>query len=93
MLRILCYAVIVSLILGIINEGLEVGWQESVSILIAVLALVTVIAGNSYWKEVMIRSLKNMPKSKDVLVYRGGNHITLSTHDLLVGDIKSIDLG
>jgi magnesium-transporting ATPase (P-type) len=90
MIRVLCYAAVVLLILGLIREGLEFGWQESVSILIAVFITIAISTGSYYWKERMIQSLKDLSKSKDVLVYRGGNLITLPTHDLLVGDIVRI---
>ena len=50
MLRILCAAAVVSLVLGIATEGIERGWLEGTSILVAVVIIVTVTSGNNYIK-------------------------------------------
>jgi Ca2+ transporting ATPase len=50
MLQILCYSAIVSLVLGILTEGLAEGWLEGASILLAVVIIITVTAGNNYIK-------------------------------------------
>ena len=50
MLRILCVSAIVSLVLGIGTEGLKKGWLEGASILVAVVIIITVTAGNNYIK-------------------------------------------
>lgn len=50
MLRILCGAAVISLILGIATEGLEHGWYEGTSILVAVIIIVGVTSGNNWIK-------------------------------------------
>jgi hypothetical protein len=50
MLRILCLAAAVSLVLGIWSEGLEEGWLEGTSILVAICIIVTVTSANNYIK-------------------------------------------
>ena len=50
MLRILCVAAVVSLVLGIATEGIEKGWLEGTSILVAVVIIVTVTSGNNWIK-------------------------------------------
>jgi len=50
MLRILCLAAVVSLGLGIATEGLEHGWMEGTSILVAVVIIVSVTSGNNWIK-------------------------------------------
>jgi Ca2+ transporting ATPase len=50
MLQILCYSAVVSLVLGILTEGLAEGWMEGASILIAVVLIISVTAGNNYIK-------------------------------------------
>ena len=50
MLRVLCVAAIVSLVLGIATEGIEHGWYEGTSILLAVVIIVTVTSGNNWIK-------------------------------------------
>ena len=51
MLRLISVAAIISLIIGIGEEGIETGWMEGVTILFAVVLIVTVSAGNDYMKE------------------------------------------
>jgi Ca2+-transporting ATPase len=50
MLRVLCIAAVVSLVLGIATEGIEKGWMEGTSILAAVVIIVAVTSGNNYIK-------------------------------------------
>jgi Ca2+-transporting ATPase len=45
-IRILCFAAIASLILGIATHGLKSGWLEGVSILLAVVIISAVTSGN-----------------------------------------------
>lgn len=47
-LRILCYAAGVSLIMGIATEGWEKGWMEGFAIFVAVFIIVSVTATNDY---------------------------------------------
>ena len=93
MLRILCAAAAISLVLGILTEGLAEGWLEGASILIAVVIIVTVTSGNNYIKEQQFQKLNAMATAKDVHVYRGGDLIKMSVYDLLVGDIVQISTG
>lgn len=57
MLRVLCLAAVVSLVLGIATEGIEHGWMEGTSILVAVIIIVTVTSGNNYVKEQQFKKL------------------------------------
>ena len=93
MLRILCGAAVISLILGIFTEALADGWMEGASILIAVVIIITVTAGNNYIKEQQFQKLNAIATAKDVHVYRGGDLIKMSVYDLLVGDIVQISTG
>lgn len=93
MLRILCAAAAISLVLGILTEGLAEGWMEGASILIAVVIIVTVTSGNNYIKEQQFQKLNAIATAKDIHVYRGGDLIKMSVYDLLVGDIVQISTG
>ena len=93
MLKILCGAAVISLVLGILTEGLAEGWMEGASILLAVIIIVTVTSGNNYLKEKQFQKLNAMATAKDVHVYRGGDLIKMSVYDLLVGDIVQISTG
>ena len=70
MLRILCVAAVVSLILGIATEGLEHGWMEGTSILMAVVIIVTVTSGNNWIKEQQFKKLNAIATAKSVNIYR-----------------------
>jgi Ca2+ transporting ATPase len=60
MLRVLCVAAVVSLVLGIAIEGLEHGWMEGTSILLAIVIIVTVTSGNNYIKEQQFKKLNEV---------------------------------
>lgn len=90
MLRILCAAAVVSLVLGIATEGLADGWMEGASIIIAVVIIVTVTSGNNYIKEQQFQKLNAIATAKNVNVYRSGNIEHLSVYELMVGDIVEI---
>lgn len=49
-LQILSAAAIVSLIMGIYTQGWRLGWLEGISIIIAVLIIVSVTTINNYFK-------------------------------------------
>ncbi len=90
MLRILCAAAAISLVLGILTEGLAEGWLEGTSILLAVVIIVTVTSGNNYIKEQQFQKLNAMATAKNVNVYRGGDLLNLSVYELMVGDIVEV---
>ena len=93
MLRILCVAAVISLVLGILTEGLADGWMEGASILIAVVIIITVTAGNNYVKEQQFQKLNAIATAKDVHVYRGGDLLNMSVYDCLVGDVVQVSTG
>jgi magnesium-transporting ATPase (P-type) len=72
MLKILCVAAVVSLVLGIATEGWEKGWLEGTSILVAVVIIVSVTSGNNYIKEQQFKKLNEVATQKNVDVRRGG---------------------
>lgn len=90
MLKILCAASVVSLILGIATEGLAEGWLEGASILMAVVIIVSVTSANNYIKEKQFQKLNAIASAKNINVYRGGDLVNMSVYDLLVGDIAEI---
>ena len=93
MLKILCASAIVSLILGIATEGLAKGWMEGASILVAVVIIITVTAGNNYIKEKQFQKLNEVAERKNVSVIRNGAVEYISVYDMLVGDIQEIETG
>jgi Ca2+ transporting ATPase len=93
MLRILCASAAISLVLGIVTEGLAEGWLEGASILVAVVIIVTVTAGNNYIKEKQFRKLNEMASKKDVNVVWHGQQTHMSLFELVVGDLVEIETG
>lgn len=72
MLRVLCLAAVVSLVLGIATEGIEEGWLEGTSILVAICLIVSVTSINNYLKEQQFNKLNAIAKKKSVNVVRDG---------------------
>lgn len=93
MLRILCGAAVISLVLGIATEGLEKGWMEGTSILVAVVIIVTVTSGNNWIKEQQFRKLNAIASRKNVNVVRKDRVENIPVEELLVGDIQIVETG
>jgi len=93
MLRILCIASVVSLVLGVATEGWEHGWMEGASILVAVVIIVTVTSGNDWVKEQQFKKLNAIASRKNVNVIRGDHVTNINVDDLLVGDIQIVETG
>ncbi len=93
MLRILCIAAVVSLVLGIATDGFAEGWIEGFSILLAVIIITVVASGNNYMKEKQFRKLNEVASRKNINVVRNGKILNMSVFELLVGDIVFIETG
>ena len=92
-LKILLVAALVSLIMGVLTEGIETGWIEGFAIFIAVFLIVSVTAVNNYLKEKQFRKLYAQLDDRKVNVIRQAKIHSVSIYDLLVGDIMKIDTG
>ena len=57
MLKIITVAAIISIIVGMIKDGPAKGWIEGATIVIAVVIIVSVTAGNNYLKEKQFEKL------------------------------------
>lgn len=93
MLKILCVAAAVSLILGIATHGIAEGWIEGFSILLAVMIITVVASGNNYMKEKQFRKLNEVASRKNINVIRNGKTQNMSVYELLVGDLVYIETG
>lgn len=93
MLRVLCVAALVSLALGILTEGIEEGWMEGTSILIAILLIVSVTSINNYLKEQQFNKLNVIAERKKVNAVRDGLVCNIDVFELLVGDLVKIETG
>ena len=93
MLRILTVAAIVSLIIGIIQEGAQTGWMEGFAIFIAIIIIVSVSSTNNYLKEKQFNELNSKKEIRDVKVLRNGEEEYISVFELTVGDILFLEIG
>lgn len=83
-------AAVVSLVLGIATEGLEHGWYEGTSILVAIVIIVTVTSGNNWVKEQQFKKLNEVAERKFVNVIRNGEVLNVLVYELVVGDIQLV---
>eukprot|EP00286_Rhodomonas_abbreviata_P006837 CAMPEP_0181326618 /NCGR_PEP_ID=MMETSP1101-20121128/21609_1 /TAXON_ID=46948 /ORGANISM="Rhodomonas abbreviata, Strain Caron Lab Isolate" /LENGTH=1138 /DNA_ID=CAMNT_0023435113 /DNA_START=148 /DNA_END=3564 /DNA_ORIENTATION=+ len=89
----LCFAAVVSLIIGVFVEQDPMGWLEGTAILTAVFVVVMVGSVNDYQKESQFRALNAKKDDMQVVVLREGVKKTMSCHDLVVGDIVILSGG
>lgn len=68
MLKVLCGASIVSIIVGVIEEGWAEGWYDGVAILLAVCIIVSVTTFNNYMKEKQFQKLNSQREKREVSV-------------------------
>ncbi|KAL4507213.1 hypothetical protein ABPG72_002006 [Tetrahymena utriculariae] len=93
LLRILCVACFISLVIGCIKEGIAKGWIDGIGIFIAIFIIVTITSVNNYLKDKQFRKLNAQVAQRDVGVIRNGETVHISIFQLLVGDIMHIETG
>ncbi|KAL8657960.1 MAG: hypothetical protein Q9226_001398 [Calogaya cf. arnoldii] len=97
-LILLTVAAVVSLALGIYQsvqkvEGESVQWVEGVAIMVAIVIVVVVGAGNDLQKERQFVKLNRKKEDRNVKVVRSGKSREISVHDILVGDVMHLEPG
>jgi len=90
-LQILVVAAVVSLAVGLYED--PSGYVEGVAILVAVLIVSIVTAVNDYQKESQFRTLNQVNEESDIVLIRDGQPKKISTTDIVLGDIVSIEAG
>jgi P-type Ca2+ transporter type 2C len=91
-LQILIIGAVVVLALGTIICPSH-GWLEGVAIVVAVLIVLAVTAGNDWSKDQKFKKLMLLQTDKKVRVIRGGVKCEMSSWDVLVGDVVELVLG
>lgn len=91
-LQILIAAAIVSLVCGVIEHGWG-GLIEGTSILISICIIVSVTATNNWVKERQFQELQAKSDKTSAIVIRNGITTTISSEDLVVGDLVVIETG
>jgi Ca2+-transporting ATPase len=91
-LKILIVGAIVILALGTAMHP-STGWTEGVAIIVAVLIVLFVTAGNDWSKDRKFKKLLLLQTDKKVKILRGGHQDQISSWDIMVGDIVEINVG
>ena len=86
---VLLAAAVVSVIIGLIKDGFPEGLIEGVSIMIALLIIISVNSGNNWISERQLASLVKLQDIQEVAVHRGSATDTKSidASELVVGDL------
>ena len=92
-LRVLLAASIVSLIIGVLKDGIRTGWIEGTAIFFAVFIVVSISSYMNYNEAEQFLKLNRETKLKRVIVIRGGNERDISIEDILVGDLLKLRIG
>ncbi len=92
-LRILLYASVVSLIIGVSKDGIKTGWIEGTAIFFAIFLVCSISSYMNYQETEQFLKLSRETKLKKVLVIRDGREKEISIEDVLVGDILKLRIG
>ena len=92
-LRVLLAASIVSLIIGVLKDGIKTGWIEGTAIFFAVFLVVSISSYMNYQETEQFLKLSRETKLKKVLVIRDSREKEISIEDVLVGDILKLRIG
>ena len=92
-LRVLLVASIVSLIIGVLKDGIKTGWIEGTAIFFAVFLVVSISSYMNYQETEQFLKLSRETKLKKVLVIRDGREKEISIEDILVGDVLKLRIG
>ena len=92
---ILLCAAVVSIVIGLFQNGFPKGLIEGVSIIISLMIIIIVNSGNNYASERRLADLVNLSEKQDVAVFRGNEKetITLDSSELVVGDVIHFEGG
>lgn len=92
--QILAVAALVSLVIGVIQEGFPQGLIEGASIIIALTIIIVVGSGNNYISEKRLADLVKLSDKQEVAVYRNSTNTTLiDSSNLVVGDLFYFEAG
>ena len=94
-LIILVVAAVISIVLGLtVEDDPDTGWIEGAAILISVVLVIVVTAGNDWSKERQFRSLQSkLDDDATISVIRNGESVKIFTKDIVVGDILQLGYG
>ncbi|KAL7213748.1 hypothetical protein ACSBR2_016309 [Camellia fascicularis] len=78
-----------SIVFGILEEGLHTGWYEGAFIICAIIVLVSVPMIREYWYSWYQPRIKKLSKNREIAVhvFRGGSQHQISISNVVSGDI------
>lgn len=92
-LVMLIVSAVISLVLGMTFEDPSTGWIEGAAILVSVVIVVVVSAGNDYAKELQFVKLNAQVEDSTVAVIRAGKQMEVSIRSIVVGDVVELAVG
>lgn len=92
-LIILAVCAVVSLLVGVVTEGLAEGWYDGGGILLSILLVVVVTATSDYRQAQQFSELDKEKKKVSMDVLRSGVRTRLSIYDIVVGDVVMLATG
>ena len=92
-LKVLLISAVISLIIGLLKEGLKTGWIEGSAIFGAVFIVTAISSSLNYNEQLQFQKLKEENKKKKVIVIRNGLEEEIDDEELLVGDLLVLKLG
>ena len=90
-LKVLIVAAIVSIVLGVAQNGWAHGFQEGAGIVIAIVIIIVVTVVNDHAKEKQFQDLMSKSDVKQVKVRRGDTWSMRDSEELVVGDLIMIN--
>ena len=92
-LKVLCVAAVVAMVVGIYNDGFALGWIDGVSIIVAIVIIVVVTVANDLAKEAKFQELMQKSDVMTARVRRNDNLRTVDSTELVVGDLIELETG
>ncbi|EGD77771.1 plasma membrane calcium ATPase [Salpingoeca rosetta] len=92
-LIMLCIAATISLVIGMVTEGPELGWKDGVAVFVAIIVVVAITSLNDYQKERQFRRLNEIKNDHEVTIIRNGKKLRVSVYEVVVGDLVVVDTG
>mmetsp|Transcript_33196 Transcript_33196/g.41066 ORF Transcript_33196/g.41066 Transcript_33196/m.41066 type:complete len:202 (-) Transcript_33196:2491-3096(-) len=92
-LKVLCVAAVVAMVVGIYNDGWSLGWIDGVSIIVAIVIIVIVTVANDLAKEAKFQELMERADVMTARVRRSSAMRTLDSQELVVGDVIQLEEG
>ena len=92
-LKVLLISAIVSLVIGLLKDGIKTGWIEGSAIFGAVFIVTGISSSLNYNEQLQFQKLKEENQKKKVLVIRNGVEMEINDEELLVGDLLVLKIG